>query len=88
MDNLFWSIKSAFVFIVFQQVFKDVPQHFGVNGNCVVIGAVFIDGEVILVKELKKVDKGSYRNNENAFWVIILKKPAVEIGDFYGFAVR
>jgi len=54
VHNFLWSIKSTFVFVVFEQVFKNMPEYFGVNGYGMVIGAVFVNGKIKGIQKIKK----------------------------------
>ena len=57
MNDLFGSVIRTLVLVIFQQVLKNVTQHFGVNGHRVIVGTVFVDGEVVLVEKVEQVFK-------------------------------
>ncbi len=55
MDDLARRVIRAFRFAVFdfQQVFKDLPQHFRIDGYFFFKRFVFFDGKVIAVKNIQ-----------------------------------
>ena len=72
LHNLLGCIERPLILIILQQVFKDVSQHFGINADLVVIRIIFVNSEIIGVKEFKQLFEILLRKYRSAFINIIL----------------
>jgi hypothetical protein len=82
VDGVFRGVESALVLVVLEQVFEDVAKHLGVDADLVLVGVVFVDGEVIGGEEVEKaseVDGGEVELRERAR--AILEEASVEVGN-------
>ena len=72
LHNLLGCIERPLIFVVLQQVFKDVSQHFGINADLVVIRIIFVNSEIIGIEEFKQLFEILLRKHGSAFINIIL----------------
>ena len=54
LHNLFGRVKGPFLAVFFQQALENMPQHFGVDAHFIITGAVFVDGEIVLIEKLEQ----------------------------------
>src|ERR1017187_106735 len=88
LDNGLGGVERALVFVVLQQVFKNLAEHFRVNADLVVVGIVFVNREIVLAEKFQQVRK-KFGREINFFHAVkvAFKQAAVKIrnpraGDF------
>ena len=75
-----WSVESALILIVLQQIFKDATKHFGVDPHFSIIRVVFVDGKVILGEHCQQILKIIGREtNRLLIKIVSLKQSSIEI---------
>ena len=80
LNNGLRRVIGAFVFVVFEQVLENMPEHFGIDADLVLLGIVFVDGEVVLGEELEQVAKEIFREIDRPrFGENFLEESAIEV---------
>src|ERR1017187_1691502 len=82
LDNGLGRVERALVFVVLQQVFKNLAEHFRVNADLVVVGVVLVNREIVLAEKFQQVRK-EFGREINFFHAVkvAFKQAAVEIRD-------
>ena len=57
LHNLFRCIERTLVLVVFKEILEDVSKHLWVDTYLSIIGVILVDGEVVLIEELKQILK-------------------------------
>ena len=84
-DDFLGGVEGAGVVVVFEEVFEDAAEHFGVYAHFGVVGVVFVDGEVVFGEHLEEVAEEFGREaGGEAVEAVALEESAAEPGDAHG----
>ena len=80
LDDGFGRVVGSFVFVVLQEIFKDMAEHFGIDADLVIVGIIFVDGEMIVTEEVEQggEERGGKIERIDA-GKVPLKEAAIEI---------
>ena len=83
VNNFLWGIECTLVLVIFKQVLKDTTKHFRVDTYLRIIIIVFVNGEVIAIKEVKKLCEEIFREYACALVNFVTsEQPSIKVWDF------